>query len=436
MKQSANARSLATQVLTQVIGQKRSLSDCLDSHLNTLTDPRERALAQALCYGVLRWLPRLQAIVDHLLDKPLKAKEGDIQVLLYIGLYQLLYLRIPPYAATAATVQVARMLQKNWATALVNAILRRFQRQRETLLTTVDAKPVSRWSHPAWWLKHLKAQWPQQWQTIIEANNAHPPLTLRINTRWLSRERYLEHLKAAQIAAAPLTITEEGVVLDEPVDVACLPGFDQGWISVQDGAAQLAATLLEIPEQAWVLDACAAPGGKAAHLLERYDIAALWALDKQPARVAKLAATLKRLRLTAQLHCADASQPNMWWTGQLFDRILLDAPCSGSGVIRRHPDIKYLRQPQDLVTLSAQQTQLLDALWPLLKPTGHLLYVTCSVFAEENQLQIAQFLARHADAYEKVLDVSWGQALAKGRQILPGEDNLDGFYYACLIKTA
>ncbi|MEN8215656.1 MAG: 16S rRNA (cytosine(967)-C(5))-methyltransferase RsmB [Pseudomonadota bacterium] len=422
-----DARSIATQILTQVIGHRHSLSDCLDTHLSRLNDPRDRALAQALCYGVLRWQPRLQALLQRLLRKP--AKDYDIQVLLLIGIYQQLYLRIPSHAAIAATVNVTRSLKKPWATGLVNAVLRNFQRQRDALLTTVDTNISVKLAHPPWLIKKLQQNWPSQWETVAGANNAHPPLTLRVNARSMSRDTYLE-----QIAATPTPYTDCGITLEHAIDVQQIPGFTQGWVSVQDGAAQLAAPLLDVPAGARVLDACAAPGGKTAHLLERYEIGTLLALDNQPARVQKLANTLQRLQLSAELRCADASQPDTWWDGQAFDRILLDVPCSGSGVIRRHPDIKYLRQYNDIATLAAQQARLLEALWPLLIPGGQLLYVTCSVFAEENYLQIQKFLATYADATETVLVADWGHALPYGRQILPGENNLDGFYYARLTK--
>ncbi len=425
-----DARSVATQILTQVIAHRRSLSDCLT--LSHLKDSRERALAQALCYGVLRWQPRLQAILDVLLRKPFKDKDYDIQSLLLIGLYQHLYLRIPPHAATAATVDVTRTLKKPWATGLVNGVLRNFQRQGEALLAKVDKNINVKLAHPPWIIKALQKNWPSQWQSIAEANNSHPPMSLRVNARAISRDDYLLSLESK---ASALADTDNGISLEQPIDVQRLPGFNQGWVSVQDGAAQLAAELLDVPTGARVLDACAAPGGKMAHLLERYDVGTLLAIDNQAARVSLLTETLQRLQLSAQVRCADASQPDKWWDGQTFDRILLDAPCTGSGVIRRHPDIKYLRQANDIVTLAAQQQRLLKALWPLLAPGGKLLYVTCSIFAEENHLQIQNFLKTHTDAIETVLVADWGHAQQYGRQILPGENNLDGFYYACLSKT-
>ena len=432
MNPKPDARSLATQILTEVLGHRRSLSEELD--VSCLADMRDQALVQVLCYGVLRWLLRLQAILHYLLPKPLKTKDRDIEALLLVGLYQHIYLRIPPHAATAATVNVTRILRKNWAAKLVNAVLRNFQRQREELLLKSDHDISARLAHPTWLLDQLQQDWPHEWEAIAQANNRHPPFTLRVNTQCLSRGDYLRHLQQVGLVGIPTPHTECGITLEQAVEVHHLPGFHEGWVSVQDGAAQLVAPLLEVPSGARVLDACAAPGGKTAHLLERYDIGTLVAVDHQPKRVQKLFKTLQRLKLRAQIHCADVTCLKDWWDGQLFDRILLDAPCTGSGVIRRHPDIKYLRQLSDIEKLSIQQAHLLEALWPLLKPGGKLLYVTCSLFAQENYLQLQRFLAHHDDAQQEILKVEWGYVLPIGRQILPIQDNLDGFYYACLSK--
>ncbi|OQW95118.1 MAG: 16S rRNA (cytosine(967)-C(5))-methyltransferase, partial [Beggiatoa sp. IS2] len=413
-------------------------SSLIDAELSCLSDPRERALAQELSYGVLRWLPRLQALLQCLLHKPLKMKDADIQALLLLGLYQLLYLRIPDYAATAATVNVARGLQKEWATRLINAVLRNCQRQREKLLATLDDNVSTRLAHPVWILEQLQTDWPKDWESLAQANNVQPLLTLRVNQRYLSRATYLEHLHAAGIVAVPTPYTESGITLAQPVGsggVMQLPGFSQGWASVQDGAAQLVAPLLDVPEGARVLDACAAPGGKTAHILERYTVGHLLALDNEPARVQLLKNTLGRLQLSATVRCSDARQPATWWDGQPFARILLDTPCSGSGVIRRHPDIKYLRQATDIPALAAYQRELLENLWSVLAPQGQLLYVTCSVFAEENHRLLEDFLANQRDAQEVPLIVPWGHALPVGRQILPSDEpGFDGFYYACLTK--
>lgn len=430
-----DARTVATHVLTEVIIQKHSLSDCLENHLANLSDSRDKALAQTLCYGVLRWLPRLQAILRHCVAKPLKEKDQDIEILLLIGLYQFLYLRIPDHAAISATVEVARHLKKEWAVKLVNGVLRNFQRQQQAILLKIDQQITARLAHPHWFLKKLQQDWPQQWEAIALANNEHPPLTLRVNTRQISVSTYLQSLQQAHIIAYQTDYTETGITLNQAMDVKQLPGFEQGWFSVQDGAAQLAATLLDVSEQATVLDACAAPGGKTAHLLEKYSIGTLLALDNQPDRVKRLQNTLARLKLSAQVRCADATNVNAWWNQQPFDRILLDVPCSASGVIRRHPDIKILRQPSDITQLVQQQAQLLTTIWQTLKPNGKLLYITCSVFAEENQLQIQNFLQKQSDAREIPIITDWGHALPVGRQILPGEHQFDGFYYACLTKV-
>ncbi|MDM8564291.1 16S rRNA (cytosine(967)-C(5))-methyltransferase RsmB [Candidatus Halobeggiatoa sp. HSG11] len=425
-----NARSVATKILNQVIWQRRSLTDCLSKQLPNLTDTRERALAQELCYGVLRWLLRLQAILPQLLHK--KMKDRDIQVLLLIGLYQLIYLRIPSYAAIAATVEVTRDLKKTKTTGLVNAILRNFQRNSEKILATVDKNIEAKLSHPNWILKRLQTDWPNQWEDIATANNTHPPMTLRINTKVMARDKYIDNLQQLNIESYLTPDTSYGITLKQPTDVRKLPGFNgkDAYVSVQDGAAQLAIELLDVPSNAKVLDACAAPGGKMAHLLECHEVELL-ALDNQAERVDLLHNTLQRLNLTAKIKHADACQPETWWDGKLFDRILLDAPCSASGVIRRHPDIKHLRKPEDIANLVQQQATLLEKLWPLLAPNGKLLYVTCSVFAEENHLQIKIFLAKQTDAHEVKLNC--GQSQIYGRQILPGE--FDGFYYACLAKT-
>ncbi|MCV6637372.1 16S rRNA (cytosine(967)-C(5))-methyltransferase RsmB [Candidatus Albibeggiatoa sp. nov. NOAA] len=432
-----NARYIAVKVLTHVLQHHQSLSDSLDTHLPTLTDKRERALAQELSYGVMRWLPRLQAILKQLLRKPFKQKDLDIEALLLIGLYQQIYLRIPPHAAISATVEVTRLLQKNWATQLSNGVLRNFQRNSVELLQQIDKNDTVRYAHPKWMLKRLKQDWPEDWQAIAEANNQRPPMSLRVNLRKTSRDDYLKLLETQQIDAAASPHIDSGIQLEKPIDVQLLPNFSDGWVSVQDNAAQLAAHLLNVPQQATVLDACAAPGGKTAHLLERYDMDTLIAIDNQQSRIGQIHDTLQRLGLAAKVVCADASQPDNWWDKKQFDRILLDVPCSASGVIRRHPDIKYLRQPSDLATLVKRQAEILRASWGLLKPNGQLLYATCSVFKQENDLQVQDFIAQHPDAKALTLPDTWGHAQTIGRQILPcDKECFDGFYYACLLKTS
>lgn len=429
-----DARTTAAQVLAEVLEARRSLSAVLPPALAALP-PRERGLAQELCYGVLRLGPRLDFFLERLMRKPLRGKDRDVHGLLLIGLYQLLYTRVPPYAAVAGTAAAARTLKKPWAVALVNGVLRGFQKDSAALLAEAERDDVASSAHPEWLLASLRAGRPEQWRAIVAAGNERAPMTLRINQRTRTRDEYLSQLAAVGADAAPAPHTEQGVRLAQPCEVEDLPGFREGAVSVQDGAAQLAAQLLDAQPGERVLDACAAPGGKTCHILERQPaVKELVALDHDAARMARVRENLARLKLAARLIVADAAAPATWWDGEPFDRILLDAPCAGIGVIRRHPDIKYLRRREDIAALAAVQAQMLDALWPSLRAGGKLVYATCSVLPEENEVQIEHFLQRHGDAREHVLDVAWGRALTHGRLICPGEEGMDGFYYACLQK--
>lgn len=428
-------RFLAVQALQEVLQNGRSLSDCLPPVLAQIADSRDKALMQALVYGCLRLLPRLQAVLKQLLKTPLKAKDQDLQSLLYVGLYQQLEMRIPDHAAIGATVDVCRELKKPWATRLSNGVLRHFQRNRDALLATALQQDSASYAHPDWWLQAFAQDWPSHWQMIAEANNQAAPMSLRVNLRYHSRQTYAECLAQQGIACQAHPHTQAGLLLEHAVDVQQLPGFAQGWVSVQDNAAQLAAELLQPQAGQRVLDACAAPGGKTAHLLEMQPEIELWALDESASRLQSLRDNLARLNLSATVCCENAQNTAKWWDKQGFERILLDVPCSASGVIRRHPDIKYLRRQDDLAVLAQRQAQLLNAIWPLLKPQGLLLYATCSVFAQENDQPVAAFLRQQPDAQALPLDVNWGQAKAVGRQILPGEEQMDGFYYALLHKT-
>ncbi|HEY0720913.1 MAG TPA: 16S rRNA (cytosine(967)-C(5))-methyltransferase RsmB [Gammaproteobacteria bacterium] len=426
-------REAACLAIQQVTGEGRSLSQLLPELAQPI-EPRERALLQELCYGTLRWLPRLDWYAAQLLDKPLKNKDREVQALLLVGLYQLAFMEIAPHAAVSQTVAVAARFNKPWAKGLVNAILRRFQRERLELDERMPDDEVAQSAHPLWLLKQLQQAWPQQWREITTANNQRPPLTLRVNRRHQSRDAYLAELRSLGIAATPSPHAAEALTLASPLNVEQLPGFSDGRVSVQDGAAQLAAHLVAATPGTRVLDACAAPGGKTGHLLELYEGIALLAIDQEPSRLARVAENLQRLRLNAELLAADAGEPASWWDGRAFERILLDAPCSATGVIRRHPDIKILRRPEDIDQLVAQQQRLLAALWPLLAPGGMLVYATCSVLPRENHLQISAFLAQTPDARELPINATWGEAVSAGRQILPGRDGMDGFYYACLVK--
>jgi len=397
----------------------------------------DRALVRELCYGVLRWHPRLEALLQGLLQHPLKARDADVHALLLLGLYQLAYMRVPPHAAVGETVSAVAALGKEWARGLVNGVLRRFQRERERLEDALAADLTATLAHPAWLLEALQDAWPEDWRRVAEAGNQRPPMVLRVNTRRLGRGAYLQQLAGAGMTARSLPGAPQALLLDKPVDVAALPGFARGEVSVQDAGAQLAALLLDLHPGQRVLDACAAPGGKTGHLLElEPGLAEVLAMDRDAERMRRVSATLTRLGLAAQALVADAADPAAWWDGRLFDRILLDAPCSATGVIRRHPDIKVLRRMGDIAAVQSEQARLLEALWPLLGKGGMLLYVTCSVLPQENQHQVVRFLGAHPEAEELPIHASWGRPCAAGRQILSGEAGMDGFYYARLHKKS
>lgn len=430
-----NVRARAAQLVNSVVEGGKSLSGLLEA----AAPAEDRALLQELCYGVIRHWYRLEAIAARLLDKPLKRKDGDVHALLLAGLYQLLEMRVPAHAAVSETVAATRDLRKAWSKNLINALLRRHLRESEQLLTLVDADPEAATLMPGWLLDLLQQAWPGQWQAVVAASNARAPMTLRVNLARGDREAYLASLHAAGIAAESLPWTEAGVQLGAPCDVSALPGFETGAVSVQDAAAQLAAPLLDARAGERILDACAAPGGKTAHILERLQAAggtaSVTALDVDAGRLQRVEATLQRLGLMAQVRRGDAATPAGWWDGQLYDRILLDAPCSATGVIRRHPDIRLLRRATDIPQLAAGQLRILAALWPLLKPGGRLLYATCSILPTENADTVRAFLGAQADARLLPIAADWGVDTGFGRQLLPGERDMDGFFYACLEKA-
>lgn len=425
---AVDARAAAARVLGEVLAG-HSLNQALPGMLPRVSE-RQRSLLQQLCYGTLRDGPRLQAILSRLLDKPLRNRDRDVQGLLLCGLYQLEGMRTPDHAAVATTVSAARALKKNWASGLANAVLRRYLRDRELLLAELDVAALA--SHPGWLYERLEEQWPRHRARIVDANNRQPPMTLRVNSRRLSRDQGLERLAQAGIEASPGSISPQAIQLARPLDVLEIPGFSAGDFSVQDEAAQMAAPLLAAAPGDRVLDACSAPGGKACHILElQPDLAGLVAMDVDEARLARVAENLQRLQLPAELLCADASRPPQL---EPFDRILVDAPCSATGVIRRHPDVKLLRRATDIAQLAGQQLQILQGLWPLLKPGGVLLYATCSVLAEENSQVIEQFVAARGDAVQRMPAQGWGEAVPAGRQLLPCADGTDGLFYALLHK--
>ena len=427
-----NSRLIAARVLSRVLQDGQSLTATLESALQTVESGKDRAFVQALCYGVCRTYHRLDFILSELLDKPLK--DMDVKSLAFTGLYQLKYMRVKPHAAVSETVLAAR--KKPWAKALINALLRRYLREQDNLEQIADTVQVAAVSHPDWLIKQIEQDWPQQAQQIFLENNQQPPMALRVNLTRSSTDEYLQQLRGLGIEAEAVSFCPSAIILDKPVAVDLLPGFAGGLVSVQDTAAQLAAGLLDVQAGHRVLDVCAAPGGKAAHILEHQpQLKECVAVDVDASRMQRVSDTLQRLKLSATLVVGDAAKPDDWWDGQLFDRILLDAPCSALGVIRRHPDIKLLRRAEDIKPLQVLQKNILHAVWPLLAPGGIMLYATCSILKQENEQQIDAFLVEHPDAVELPIDAAWGIAGCRGRQIMTGESTMDGFYYARLGKS-
>jgi 16S rRNA (cytosine967-C5)-methyltransferase len=428
-------RLVTTRILDSVIVEHHSLDQALAAHLSA-TNAESRSFVQAQCYGVLRNYEALQATVQGLLSKPLKKRDQDIHCLLLAGVYELWNMHTPAHACVSESVEVCIALGKPWAKGMVNAVLRRAQRETTALQVRLEDDPTTRLCLPMWLLRRLQTDWPDHWEPIAEALHQPPPMTLRVNLQRCRREDYLGMLARAGIKAFEHPLVASAIELETARDVSALPGFDEGLVSVQDAAAQLAAPLLAPSPGERVLDACAAPGGKTGHLAEyQPQLEQLCALDIDAKRVARIEQNLRRLQLKADVRVGDAALPETWWDGRPFDRILLDAPCSATGVIRRHPDIKRLRRASDIPALAQRQAALLDALWPLLGAGGMLLYVTCSVLKAENSERIGQFLAAHDDARHRTLTPGAGIACEYGQQILPGEQAMDGFYYAALFKV-
>ena len=428
-----DTRAEAALALADIALHGTSLREAMERHAPRLADPRDRALLMALVSDGARWWPRYDAALDRLLDRPLRRKEPAVHALLVLGLVQLEVLELADYAAVAATVEAVRALKRPQLAALVNAVLRRWQRERATHLAALDAKPETRHAHPGWLAAAVARDWPAQADAVMAADNREPPLMLRANRRRTRRDALVERLRLDGQTAEPHAWLADAIVLPHSTDVTRLPGFADGLFAVQDGAAQIAADLADVRDGQRVLDACAAPGGKACHLLERAD-AALTALEFEPRRADRIRENLVRLRLQAELVVGDAGNPSAWWDGRPFDRILIDAPCSATGVLRRRPDVRLHRRVDDIPALAGQQRRILAALWPLLAPGGRLLYITCSLLRAENEAVVASFLDAQADAQALPITLAAGQAAAVGWQILPGDGDLDGMYYAVLKK--
>jgi 16S rRNA (cytosine967-C5)-methyltransferase len=434
----ARLRATAAEIVDAVVKQGRSLDVTIQAMEGRVVAD-DRSLLRLLCFGALRRHWQLQSLIAHYLERPLKAKDSIVKALLAIGFYQISETRIPDHAVVSQTVEAARLLRRPKHAPLINAILRRYL--RDAASNNLPDVGSAKLDHPDWLLASIKQDWPEDWSDIVAANNGRAPMWLRVNSRHGTAAEYQQMLKERGFESELLSAAPDALRLLEPQPVESLPGFSAGLVSVQDAAAQLAAPWLLDGINGPLLDACAAPGGKSGHLLELGgDSIALTCIDKDAARLSGIAENLDRLKLSATVSAADASNPGQWWNKELFNGILLDAPCSATGVIRRHPDIKLLRRAEDIPELACLQEAMLRALWPLLAPGGRLLYVTCSILAAENDVVVGRFLEQHRDARENnVLQNNNIRDLMRrktcGYQVLPGTAGLDGFYFASLEKV-
>ena len=435
---SGELRAAAARVLAGVVAEGRSLNEVLPQALTRFAAQRDRSLLQSMCYGTLRFFPRLDRLLGLMLNRPLRRRDRALHGLLAVGVYQMVYSGTPPHAAVKETVEAARVLQRKDATGLINAVLRRFQREGDALLREADRHEAARYAHPQWLIDRVRADWPDAWEAVLDANNSQAPMWLRVNRRAGSREGYLEMLSGDGRKARPSSLAPEAIRLERAAPVDALPGFGDGLVSVQDEGAQLAAYLLRVRDGQRVLDACAAPGGKTCHILETSGVELL-ALDISAPRTEQIRDNLDRLGLEARIVCGDVLEPAAWWDGRPFDRILVDVPCSATGVIRRHPDVKVLRTESDVAAFAARQDEILDSVWELLTPGGFLLYATCSILKQENDERVQAFMGRHPEAMpglkfdrlglaDSILRSRWGV------QTLPQRGGMDGFYFAGIGK--
>jgi 16S rRNA (cytosine967-C5)-methyltransferase len=441
MDSAPRARALAARVLLAVARDGRRLEDAL---ADASPPAALKATVQSLAFGTVRWFHELEACLASLSGRPPDRLDPEVRALALVGLYQLTHAETPAHAAVAETVEASRLLGRPKAAGFVNAILRRFLREREAVVVRVQGDPAARYAHPAWMVRAFQEDWPEDFAAILAAGNRHPPMWLRVNARRTTVPQYRAQLAEAGMQSEDCGFAPEALRLVRPVEVGRLPGFAAGLVSVQDAAAQLAARLLDVRPGMRVLDACAAPGGKTCHLLELVPgLGELVALDVDAARVGRISDNLTRLGLAATVLTGDLCVPAQWWDGRAFDRILLDVPCTGTGVIRRHPDIKLLRQPGDVAQFAARQRGLLASAWQLLAPGGRLVYATCSVLKAENAAQVGRFLSENpeaADATESAR-LFWPAqppvaGPGPGVALLTGAADTDGFYYACIEKRA
>lgn len=431
---STNLRALTAKCIFAVVDKGRSLGDELPKQLEKVSG-KDKGLLQELCYGVLRYLPELEFDTQAFINKPLKGKQRVFHFLILVGIYQIKYTRIPDHAAVGETVAGASALKNRHLKGMINGVLRSFQRslKEKPPHTNKPLPDAIAYNHPSWFIKKVQAAYPEEWQNILAANMERPPMWLRVNQLHHTVDEYVNLLNQQGIEIELIDSTSSALKLKQAIDVNTLPGFNEGHVSVQDAAAQQAAILLDAQPQDKVLDCCAAPGGKTCHIMESQPaLEQMTAIDVEANRLTRVHENLTRLNLKANVICGDATQPQAWWDGEYYDRILLDVPCSATGVIRRHPDIKWLRKAEDITALHSLQQEILESIWGLLKPGGTLIYATCSILPEENKDQVTRFLAQHPDATHIALtdnpeDIGW--------QILPNEASMDGFYYAKLLKS-
>ena len=434
----AEVRAAAARLVSQVIDRGRSLDDLLAGEAD---EGSARGLKRSLCYGTLRWHFRLVEVLRRLCERPLEKMAPELRALLEVGLFQLMSGEVAPHAAVAETVGATRVLGHDRASGFVNAVLRRFQREQQAVLAVVDGDLAVRTAHPSWFVEMLRRDRPASFESILDAGNRHPPMWLRVNRMRTDPATCAAELEAAGRRVIRHAYAADALLIDPPTDVHSLPGFAEGLVSVQDAAAQLAVDVLGPRPGERVLDACAAPGGKTCHLLERVGGRAdVTALDVSEARLGRVRENLERLGLEARVMAGDIARPQAWWDGRPFDRILLDVPCSATGVIRRHPDIKVLRRARDIPALAYRQADMLAAAWGLLRPGGTLLYTSCSVLRAEDECVIEGFLASAGDAADLTAGRTGGwpdrAAAGPGRFVQSGEADMDGFYYACLGKAS
>ena len=425
----ARIRAKVVEKNVLVLSNNITLEKALDEPL--VFSSRNNSLFRSLSYGIFRWHYRLEWQIDQLITKNLKPKDKKLKSLLRLGLFQLQFTRIPHHAAVSETVNAAEVLGISKTKGLVNAVLRRFLREREEIDSYLCNDAQAYTAHPNWMVDLIKKDWPDNWQVIINENNLQAPMWIRVNQRKVKIEDYLNLLEKNSLDYEYI-LENKLLRLKKPIPAKLLPRYEDGWVSIQDGAAQLAFNYLDIKPGDRVLDACAAPGGKSAHILEACkDIKELVSVDINNIRLDTMRANLDRLGLKSNIICGDSCNPSEWWDGNLFEKIILDAPCSSIGVIRRHPDIKILRNKKDIENITYLQDNLLKSLWPLLKPGGSILYSTCSIMHKENQERITSFVNKVSDAY--VNDRIFGGKAY--RQILPGENNMDGFFYSSIKKA-